>query len=113
MLSSKHTELNGILSNINWGSVLAINNFDNILSNFYAILHNAISLTAPRIKLCCHKGPSWNNRHLINIKNKKNKYYTKYERTGLSVDCKSYALARWEYTITKVAYKKINKSGKI
>ena len=42
---TNYTELNGILSNVNWDSILAINNIDNMVSNFYAILHNSISVT--------------------------------------------------------------------
>ena len=40
-LRSRTTEL----SNVNWDSVLAFNNFDNMVSNLYAILQNVGSLT--------------------------------------------------------------------
>lgn len=102
---TNYTKLNFLLSNVNWNAITSGNNFDDIVSNFYSVLHHFISETVPKIFIRDNKGPPWNNKFLINAKNRKNKSYKKYKRTGFSADFANYSIARSEYNITnKLAY---------
>ena len=50
-------------------------------------------------------GPPWNNCHLPNIRNRKNKLYKKYKLSGSSLDYIRYSIGRTNYiTANKLAY---------
>lgn len=102
---TNYIKLNYLLSNVNWSAIISDNNLEEIVSNFYSILHEFILEAVPKITSHTNKGPPWNNNVLAKAKNKKNKLYKKFKRSGSIVDFKNYSLARSEYNITnKLAY---------
>lgn len=53
-----------------------------------------------------YMGPPWNNINLAKTKNKKNKMFKKYKKTGSSISLCNYLIARSEYNIiNKSSYK--------
>lgn len=68
---TNYTKLNDLLHNVNWNALTSGNNFDDIVSNFYKLLHSFISESTPQIISRNNKGPPWNNNFLIRAKNRK------------------------------------------
>lgn len=100
-----YPKLNSLLSAINWNDILSSKVLDVVINNFYSVLHDCISKSVPKIFKRDSIGPPWNTNQLAKSKNKKNKLFKKYKKTGTSADFYKYSVARSEYNIeNKRAY---------
>lgn len=101
-----YQKLNALLSSIQWNDILSSNNFNDMVTCFYNTLNACMSQSIPLIFNRTDIGPPWNNTSLAKSKNKKNKMFKKYKKTGSSVAFCNYLIARSEYNIVnKNSYK--------
>lgn len=100
-----YLKLNGLLSATQWNDILSSSDFDEMVKNFYNTLNACISETVPMIFTRKKIGPPWNNSSLAKFKNKKNKMYKKFKKSGSIIDFSKYSIARSVYNIeNKNAY---------
>lgn len=100
-----YSKLKGLLSNVKWNDILNCNELDDMVDVFYSTLLECISQSVPKVFNRKSNGPPWNNDYLARAKNKKNKLFKKYKKSGSGMDYSNYSLARSEYNIVnKRAY---------
>lgn len=104
-IKTDYLKLNSLLSSVDWNGILSSNNLENVIENFYIALHFCISKCVPLLAKYDNVGPPWNTCQLTRIKNRKNKLYKKYKKSGSSTDYCVYSIARSEYNMeNKRAY---------
>lgn len=103
--------LNELILNTNWYDILIPPvNLDVTLEDtfglFYHKMYSFMDLCIPKQIMKPLSGPPWNNKQLCRAKNKKNKLYNAFKRTGSSVDYFKYSVSRAEYTkLNSILYK--------
>ena len=92
------------MRNTCWNETLFIpvnndSDIDLIISNFYKKVHSIIKICVPLKPSYDLVGPPWNSKQLSRLKNRKNKYYKKYQSSGSITDYGRYSIRRSEYNI--------------
>lgn len=96
-----------LLDDINWDELFLPSNItlDEIIKRFYTKIYSLMELCIPKKSPCKPSGPPWNTKHLSAVKNKKNKLYKNYKKTGRLIDYIKYVTCRAEYNaLNKYCY---------
>lgn len=98
--------LNELLSNTNWTNILlpytkisCAKDIDNLIDIFYKKIYSYMEQCIPKIVESNRSGPPWGSKHLSSLKNKKNKLYKIYKKSGLHIDFAKYSSARAKYNL--------------
>lgn len=109
---ANYDTLNILLNDTNWSSLLSTSNsfnesaaIDHVIERFYDRVYWIMNQCIPKQNVSKPTGPPWNSNRLSNIKNKKNKYYKMFKKSGLSLDYAKYSTARAEYNkVNQICY---------
>lgn len=95
--------LNQSLNEIDWSTELATRNIEESVDYFYDCLLSNFNTHVPKLTntKTSHNHPPWYDKSLINMKNRKNRAFRKYSRTGNQADYESYKPTRQEFRITQ------------
>lgn len=92
------TSLNLFLENINWSSLFKSCDIQQAVSYFYEVLHIGFFFCVPMAKAKPHNNsPPWYTKELTNLKNKKNKAYSRYRSTLSDSNYKIYSDLRSKF----------------
>lgn len=92
--------LNELLNNTNWYNIFSYyTDVEQMTEAFYNKLNSFLDLCVPKQIYTNLSGPPWNNKQLVQVKNKKNKFYKKFKQTGSHLFYLKYSVCRAEYTL--------------
>lgn len=103
---TNYVMFNELMADMDWHIILSsYNDLDLMINAFYRVIYGIIDLCTPKKTPKVLNGPPWNNKSLAHAKNRKNKLYKKYKRSGSHTDYVLYTVSRAEYsTINKSCY---------
>ncbi|XP_075167903.1 uncharacterized protein LOC142240069 [Haematobia irritans] len=103
---TNYNMLNSLLSAIVWDDILDSGNITELSNRFYSVLQDCISKSVPRFTVDNNSGPPWKTRVLMRLKNRKNKMFRKFKKSGSSLDFSNYSIARSKYNLeNKLAHR--------
>lgn len=101
---TNYNDLNWYIVNTNWLDLLSIQNgtstsIDNMIETFNQAMQNYFKECVPKSAIRKHSGPPWSSNQLCRLKNRKNKHYKMYRKSGLNYDFYRYSVSRAEFNL--------------